>query len=160
MRTKPATGLAAFAAGLSFLSAATFEGLASQDERKVRAVNAAYVAGWLKNDANAVLETLWPDAVLIPQGRAPIKGLKAINEFWWPIGGPRTTIMSFTFTTDEIGGSGSTAYARGTYQFDFSYETNGHASARHNSGNYLMIFRRDASGTWRISHRMWGDAPR
>jgi hypothetical protein len=43
--------------------------------------------------------------------------------------------------TDEIGGSGGAAYARGTYQFDFSYETNGRASTRHNSGNYLMVFR-------------------
>jgi uncharacterized protein (TIGR02246 family) len=160
MRIKPGTCLAAFAVGLSFVSGARFEGLTPQDVGKVRAVNAAYVAGWLKNDANAVMETLWPDAVLIPQGRAPIQGFKAINEFWWPAGGPRTTITSFTFTTDEIGGSGGTAYARGTYQFDFSYEENGRVSARHNSGNYLMVFRRDTAGTWRISHRMWGDAPR
>jgi ketosteroid isomerase-like protein len=104
-------------------------------------VNAAPVAGWLKNDANAVLETLRPDAMPIPQGRPPIKGFIAIDEFWWPAGGPRTTITSFAFMTDEIGGSGGAAYARGTYQFDFSYETNGRASTRHNSGNYLMVFR-------------------
>jgi hypothetical protein len=72
MRIKPATCLAAFVVGLSFVSGATFEGLTSQDEGGDRAVNAAPVAGWLKNDANAVLETLRPDAMPIPQGRPPI----------------------------------------------------------------------------------------
>jgi uncharacterized protein (TIGR02246 family) len=160
MRKTATRALVVIATILSFVSAATFEGLTAEEERNVRTVNAAYVAGWLRNDPNAVLETLWPDAVLIPWGGRPIQGVKAIKQFWWPAGGPRTTITSFTFTTDEIGGSVRTAYARGTYQFDFSYDTNGQTSARHNAGNYLNVFRRDAAGKWRISHRMWGDAGR
>lgn len=129
--------------------------LKPSDEKKVRAANAAYVEAWLKNDSDAVLATLWPDAVLIPQGLPPIQAFKAIKEFWWPAGS-RTTITSFTFTADEFGGDGSMAFARGTFRFDYVYETNGRSSSLHNAGNYLMIFRRDTSGTWRISHRMWG----
>ncbi|HLJ48198.1 MAG TPA: DUF4440 domain-containing protein [Bryobacteraceae bacterium] len=158
MRKTAARALMSIAVVLSLVSAATFDGLTAKEKQNVRKVNAAYVGGWLKNDPNAVLETLWPDAVLIPWGNRPIQGVRAIRLFWWPAGGPRTTVTSFTFTTDEIGGSDRTAYARGTYEFDFKYETNGRTSARHNAGNYLNLFRRDAAGKWRISHRMWGDA--
>jgi ketosteroid isomerase-like protein len=132
-------------------------GLDRANEDKVRAANAAYVSGWLKNDQAAVLATLWPDAVLIPQGRAQIRGLDAIKAFWWPAAGPRTTIHNFAFTTDEVGGSRDVAYARGTYRFEYSLD--GSAGTLLNVGNYLMIFRRSGSGEWRISHRMWGDAP-
>jgi ketosteroid isomerase-like protein len=133
-------------------------GLDRANEDKVRAANAAYVSGWLKNDEGAVLASLWPDAVLIPQGRAQIRGLDAIKAFWWPAAGPRTTIHNFAFTTDEVGGSRDVAYTRGTYRFEYSLD--GSAGTLLNVGNYLMIFRRSSSGEWRISHRMWGDAPR
>jgi ketosteroid isomerase-like protein len=131
-------------------------GLTRTDEEKVRAVNAAYVGGWLKNDPNAVVATLWADAVLIPQGRNQIQGLAEIKAFWWPATG-RTTVLSFSFTTDEVGGSSTTAYSRGTYRFDYSMDDR--PGTLTNVGNYLMIFRKDGSGEWRISHRMWGDAP-
>lgn len=133
-------------------------GLNRADEEKVRAANTAYVAAWLKNDPNAVLATFWPDAVLIPQGLPQIRGIDAMKAFWFPPAGPRTTIHSFNFTADEVGGSGDIAYARGTFRFEYS--VSGAQNWLHNSGNYLMLFRRDTAGTWRISHRMWGDSPR
>lgn len=140
-------------------SAAPLERLAPADEAKVRAANAAYVEAWRQNDPAAVLATVWPDAVLIPQGSAPVVGREAIRKFWWPPGS-RTTIRRFTFTTDEIGGDGSLAWARGTFQFDFTYESQGKNSALANRGNYLNLFLRGPGGEWRISHRMWGDLPR
>jgi uncharacterized protein (TIGR02246 family) len=141
---------------LAFALLAASPRLDSADDAKVRAVNAAYVAGWLKNDESAVLATLWPDAVLIPQGRQQIRGLDAIKAFWFPPAGPRTTIHSFSFTTVEVGGSGKMAYTCGTYRFDYSME--GKQGTILNVGNYLMLFRKEG-GVWRISHRMWGDAP-
>src|SRR5215208_2864925 len=48
------------------------EKLSDSDAAKVRAVNEAYAAAWLKNDPEAVLNTLSKDAVLIPQGNRPI----------------------------------------------------------------------------------------
>jgi uncharacterized protein (TIGR02246 family) len=129
------------------------------DEVKVRAVVAAYAAGWVKNDPAAILATLWPDAVLLPPGRAPIRGVDEIRKFWWPAGGPKTTVTAFESTIAQVGGSGPTAWALGTYQFDFWWEADGKRTERRNRGNALMVFRKSADDEWRISHRMWSDLP-
>src|SRR5215213_5863746 len=133
--------------------------LSAADVAKVRAVSEAYAAAWLRNDPEAVLKLFSDDAVLIPQGRRPVEGIEAIKNFWWPAGGPRTTIKSFNITTDEVGGAGDVAFVRGTYQFSFSYEDKGQTIELTNTGNYMMIMRRQPDGSWRISHRMWGDLP-
>jgi uncharacterized protein (TIGR02246 family) len=136
------------------------EKLSATDVAKIRAVNEAYAAAWLRNDPQGVLNTFSNDAILIPQGNRPVEGLEAIKKFWWPADGPRTTIKSFTITTDEIGGDGNIGYVRGTFQFSFSYEEKGETKELSNKGNYMMIMRRQSDGSWRISHRMWGDLPR
>ena len=146
--------------GLAEAALAVAVGLSPADEGRVRAVNEAYAAAWRKNDAAAVRATFWPDAVLVPQGSTPVRGMDAINRFWWPANGPKTTVTGFAVTTDEVGGSGSMAFARGTFRLDFSYEDGGKTVSRTNRGNYLNIFRRNEKGEWRISHRMWADLPR
>ncbi|MGH7451894.1 MAG: YybH family protein [bacterium] len=132
--------------------------LSADDVTKIKAVNEAYVSAWLKNDSTAVMETLVPNAVLIPQGSRAIEGMKAINQFWWPSGG-KTTVTAFTITTEEVGGNDDVAYIRGTFTLSFIYEDANNKLERTNNGNYLMIMKRQADGTWRISHRMWGDLP-
>jgi uncharacterized protein (TIGR02246 family) len=144
----------------SILAQGRSEKLSEADLAKIRAVNEAYAAAWLKNDAEAVLNTLAETAVLIPQGNRPVEGIEAIKKFWWPADGPRTTIKSFTISTDEVGGAGDIAYVRGTFQFSFSYEEKGKTTELTNAGNYLMLMKRQPDGSWRISHRMWGDLPR
>ncbi len=132
--------------------------LSADDVAKIKAVNEAYVAAWLKNDSTAVMKTLAPNAVLIPQGSRAIEGMKAIKQFWWPSGG-KTTVTGFTITMDEIGGEGELAYVRGTFRLSFTYEDGSNKLERTNNGNYLMIMKRQTDGAWRISHRMWGDLP-
>lgn len=132
--------------------------LSADDAVKIKAVNEAYVLAWLKNDSAAVMKTLAPDAVLIPQGSRAIEGMKAIKQFWWPSGG-KTTVTAFTITTEQIGGEGDVAYVRGTFTLSFIYEDGSNKLERTNNGNYLMIMKRQADGAWRISHRMWGDLP-
>jgi uncharacterized protein (TIGR02246 family) len=144
----------------SLWAAGKSRGLSAKDVAKIRAVNEAYAAAWLRNDPTAVLNTLSNDAVLIPQGNRPVEGIAAIKKFWWPADGSRTTIKSFNITTDEIDGAGDVGYVRGTFQFSFSYEDKGKISDLTNAGNYMMIMKRQPDGTWRISRRMWGDLPR
>lgn len=133
--------------------------LSPADEARIRAVNEAYAAAWRRNDPAAVRATLSPDAVLIPQGNAPVRGLDAINRFWWPPSGPRTTVTGFTITTDEVGGGGTIGFVRGSFVLDFSWEEKGKTVSRRNRGNYFMLLARDDEGQWRISHRMWSDLP-
>jgi uncharacterized protein (TIGR02246 family) len=146
--------------GFRPIETAPSERLLPADEAKVRAVDAAYAAAWVRNDPTAILATLWPDAVLAPPGRAPVVGVEEIRKFWWPAGGPKTTVTAFESTVVQVGGSGSTAWALGTYQFDFWWEADGKRTERRNRGNALMVFRRSPEGEWRMSHRMWSDLPR
>jgi uncharacterized protein (TIGR02246 family) len=148
------------AAGFRRDSPAPSDRLSPEDEVKVRAVDAAYAGAWLKNEPAAVLATLWPDAVLVPPGRAPVVGVEEIRKFWWPAGGPKTTVTTFESAITQVGGGGSTAWALGTYQFDFWWEVDGKRTERRNRGNALMVFRKSTDGEWRISYRMWSDLPR
>lgn len=153
-------GLTLFVFAESLCAKSNSRGLSADDVAKIRAVNEAYAAAWLKNDPEAVMSTLSNDAVLIPQGNRPVVGIESIKKFWWPADGSRTTIKTFSITTDEIGGDGDVGFVRGTFQFSFSYEDKGKINDLTNAGNYMMILKRQSDGNWRISRRMWGDLPR
>lgn len=129
--------------------------LSDADAAAVREVNQQYVDGWLKNDPELVLKVFAPDAVLIPQGSPPVKGLDAIRDFYWPKDAPHAQIVDFKITTDEVGGSADFAYARGAYSFSFQFLLKGMMIPKPNEGNYLMLFRRQPNGRWLVTHRMW-----
>ena len=134
--------------------------LSQSDTAAIRRVDTAYVDAWRSNDRASVLRLFAPDAVIVPQNRQPIVGHKDMSAFWWPEDGGKTTITSFKNDIVEVGGSGDLAFSRGTYAFTFDYEIGGDVKKFSNRGNYLMLFRREKDGEWRITHRMWSDLPR
>ena len=138
---------------IAFLLAASLA-LTPSDHREIEKVLDAYVAAWLAGDAEAVMRTLTPDAVLIPHhGLAPVSGEKAIRAWWWPKDAPATTIHRFEMKHVEIGGSGSFAFVRGTQALEWTTGT----KRASNRGNHLTLMRKGEDGRWRISHQMWGD---
>jgi uncharacterized protein (TIGR02246 family) len=133
---------------------ASAETLTAADRQAVRKVVDEYVAAWLDGDAERVMRTLAPDAVLIPHhGLSPVEGEKAIRAWWWPAKAPATTIEKFEMTPVEIGGGGTFAFVRGTQSLQWT--TGGKRSS--NRGNQLTLLRKEADGRWRITHQMWGD---
>lgn len=134
--------------------------LSPKDVADIQRLDDAYVEAWRRNDRKLVMDLFTPDAVIVPSGRGPIRGHAAIADFWWPAGGGKTTITAFEHTTDEIGGDGRFAFARGSFSFAFDYTTNGEAQHLSNAGSYVMLFARDANGAWKITHRMWSDRRR
>ena len=133
--------------------------LSGSDLAAVKAADRAYVDAWRANDPARVLAVFAPDAVIVPSGRAAIAGKDAMSAFWFPAGG-KTTVTSFENEILEAGGDGDFAFTRGTFRFTFDYEADGQVSKLANRGTYLMLFRRDAAGVWKITHRMWSDSPR
>lgn len=130
-----------------------------QDTEAVRAVADAYVDGWLQNDAEAVIATLSPDAVLLPQGRAPIQGEQAIRAFWWPAEGPATRVTRYTSSIDDLQVDSDLAYVRGVADLTFTWEQEGESVEQASKSAYLMTLRRDGNGAWKITNRMWGRLP-
>lgn len=134
--------------------------LSDADRARIRAVSKAYCDAWLANDEAAVIRLFTPEAVLLPHhGLEPVVGEAAIRAFWFPKGGPATTVTRLSQTVDEIGGSGDFAFLRGHSSVTWVTGTGATAKTSSNAGTFLNILRRQSDGSWRISHQMWDDPP-
>ena len=128
----------------------------AEDERAVRAVDSAYVAAWLRDDTTGVMNTLAPDAVLMPAGQHILPSPNDVRSFWWPSDGSHTRILTFQRTIDEVGGEANTAWMRGTDSLAFTYAKGATTSQLMSRSMTLALFRRQTDGTCRISRMMWG----
>jgi len=132
--------------------------LSSEDQAAIRKVTEAYRTSWLAGDAKGVMNTLAPDAVLLPaHGAPPIVGTDAITNYWWPAGSPPATITRLDITIEGFGGDCRFAYAHGRDDVAWTMEENGALKEHGHPGTYLNVFRKMPDGSWRISHHMWDD---
>ncbi len=130
--------------------------LDAADLAAVRQAASAYSAAWLTNDADTVMATFVDEPVLSPSGLPFLEGQAAARNFWFAPDSPATTVTKFDMQQIEVSGSGSLAYARGTFSLAFEFD----GASYENSGKYLTILRKGADGTWRITHHIWDDFPR
>jgi len=134
--------------------------LADSDRAAIESVLEHFRAGWLSGDADAVRSTFASDAVLMPHhGLAPVVGMAAINEFWWPASTAKTKITRFVQTLDEIGGSGNIGYVRGRSAVAWTVEDQKAVERWQTGGNFMALLRKTPDGKWRISHLIWDDPP-
>ena len=129
--------------------------LSAADVEAVKDASQTYATAWLANDPELVMGTLAEEPVLIPSGLAVIEGAEAAREFWFPDDAPPSTINEFNMVQAEVGGSGNTAFVRGTFSLSFEYD----GSTYSNQGNFISLLKKGPTGTWRISHHMWNDMP-
>ncbi len=131
--------------------------LAATDTAAIRTLLERYRLGWLANNGEEVRSVFTNDAVLLPHhGVAPVVGMSAIRDFWWPISTTKTTIVKFVLSVDEIGGDDALAYLRGRSEVAWSVEDQGKVQHWHNSGNFMTILRKQphGNGSYRISFGM------
>jgi len=134
--------------------------LSPDDERSIKATIEAYRTAWLANDQRGVLRTFTDDAVLMPAHGAPaIKGMAAIEKYWFTPGGPPTTITQLDITVDELEGDGAFAYARGLDTVAWTVTENGTVHTHSHPGTYVNVMRKQPDGEWRIQLHMWDDGP-
>ncbi|HEY7096947.1 MAG TPA: hypothetical protein VH437_09495 [Terriglobales bacterium] len=129
--------------------------LSAEDSVAVWAVLERYRTTWLANGQNGVLSTFAKNAILMPaHGGSPVKGLTEIKKYWWPRSTTKTTITRFVQKFDEVSGDEKLAYARGTSDVEWRSE-NGGTQNWQNDSSFLFLLKRQADGTWRISHLIW-----
>ncbi|MEO8334331.1 MAG: DUF4440 domain-containing protein [bacterium] len=134
--------------------------LTDADRAAIRALDSAFVRGWLKNDTAAVLKLFASDAVLVPPAHPPVVGLAAIKAFWWPADGSRTRITSFTRAIDDIGGGGGDfALVRGTSILSWESEKGGKTTRQTTRSTERLLLAPNGSGQWRVIRQMWDPVP-
>ncbi|HNR76837.1 MAG TPA: nuclear transport factor 2 family protein [Parvularculaceae bacterium] len=129
------------------------------DEAGLRALDAAYVAAWLNQDAAeqeaAVLALFDRNAVILPGGGSPPEdGIGNLRNFWFPEGAAPTFVTHFEHDIADVDIAGGLGVVSGRYTLAFTYENQSMAQA----GNYMIVAKNDAKG-WRIVRMIWNDQP-
>jgi histidine triad (HIT) family protein len=127
-----------------------------KDQQNVEKAFGEYYLAWLSNSESAVMNTLASDAVIMPQGLSPKKGLDEIWAFWFPKDGSKTTIKKFDYSIEELKVDQNTAFVRSSSVLSFTYEKDGQTTTRNDQKQVHMTFmERDTDGQWKVKCKMW-----
>lgn len=127
-----------------------------RDIDSIKSAYAAYYKAWLQNDSAAVMRTVDSNAIILPSGQQPIKGINAIRKFWFPDDGSRFTVTKFDYTIDDFKFDTHSAYIIGHSSMSFISEKNGSKTAKDNQQQYHTTYlQRQADGRWLITSRVW-----
>ena len=158
-RSAAAAGLGLLAVMAGCRPAPAAGGLTDADRAAIRALDTAFVQGWIRDDTAAVLRLFDARAVLFPPGSPPVDGIAAIKAYWWPTDGSHTRITAFTRDIVEMEGGPSLAFMRGAASLSWEYVKDGKRTAQTSRSTDLVIMARDADGKWRIIRQMWSTLP-
>jgi len=130
--------------------------LTGADSAAIAALQNRYVAAWLADDTAAVLALFENDAMILPPGRQPVRGVDSIRAYWWPTDGSTTRILSFAWKPGDISGTDRLAFSHGQSELRWRYTKGGSTSESSSRSVNLSVFRRAPSGEWHIARQMWG----
>jgi histidine triad (HIT) family protein len=127
-----------------------------KDIENVKIAFGQYHSAWLQNNEDSVMNTLSKDAVIMPQGLTPKKGMKDIRNFWFPKDGSKTTITRFDYTIDEYKVDMNSAFVISSSILSFTYEHNGQKTIKNDQKQVHTTFlERQMDGSWKVSCKMW-----
>lgn len=115
--------------------------------QSARAFSAAYV----REDIDELVSYYTENGVAISNARPPIVGRAALRDYWQV--GEGVDVLRHRSVSDELVIEGDLAYDRGT--FDGATSRDGNVVEF--GGNYLIVWRRGADGTWRMAQDMWSN---
>jgi uncharacterized protein (TIGR02246 family) len=104
----------------------------------------AYLDAYRRNDPNAIAGLYSGDAVLLPPGHELVRGRDDIRAYWSQ--GMETGFAMDTLRIEVAGGSG---YVVGRYYVPPDEDDDAE------TGKFIIAFRREADGVWRITADIW-----
>lgn len=121
----------------------------------IAAANAAYNAGYLQNDAAAVAALYAEDAAELPAGEPTVVGRTAVDSRVRSAMDSTTTTAAAS-TTDELFAAGDYVVEIGTWSGSY---TTKQSKATSEVGRYLVIWKRDSAGAWKIYREIANRVP-
>jgi uncharacterized protein (TIGR02246 family) len=103
-----------------------------------------------RGDAASVAALYTDDATLMPPNSEMVQGKQGVQDFW--SGAIQMGTKDVALTTVEVGGSGDTAYEIGKYTLKIQPAGQ---EATTGSGKYLVVWKRQADGTWKLHVDIW-----
>lgn len=119
----------------------------------VEAGNANFIKGVQARSAAGMADSYEAGARLIPPGEPEVVGRPAIEKYWQ--GMLDQGIASVNLVIDELESGGDLAVERGHADLTFTDAQTPPSSVR-----YLVVWHRQADGTWKIRFDTWNDPPK
>ena len=126
--------------------------ISAADQAAIRAADTAFAIAAGAGDAARMAAMYLPDASLMPPNAATIHGRNEIQKFWGAF--VDAYRVDLTLAAEEVEGHGDLAYSRGRYTLDLTPKAKGPVPA-HDEGKFLVIFRRQPDGIWRLGVDMY-----
>jgi len=123
---------------------------AGQIRKSIEEVNATYSEAIQEGNLAGVVAGYADDATMIPPDGELIKGKQAIEEYYRTLF--QMGMKEVVLTTIEVEGSGGTVYEIGKTRVRIQPEGQ---EAIQDSSKYLVIWKRQADGTWKVHADIW-----
>ncbi|MFZ1806652.1 MAG: DUF4440 domain-containing protein [Cyclobacteriaceae bacterium] len=124
----------------------------TNDENLIKKAADDFSASYVKGDYQAMANTYTEDAVLMSPGQDMIYGREAIYKFW-----SKDTAYHQVFhrsVSDQLEVLGDLAFDNGFWYSQANY--NGKERPLF-SGKYLIIWKKDEEGNWKMYHDIWNN---
>lgn len=150
------SGLFKAAAAAVVVSVLSLPAVARADEAEIAAAIGRWQDHFNAGDAKAAVEAMFTeDARLLPPKANMVEGREAITAFWQAAMDSPVHDLELGLVSAEI--LGDTAIETGTWALMVPAE-DGSGEIRA-TGKTLVIWKKGADGTWRMSQDMWNDSP-
>ncbi len=124
-------------------------GLSDEDVAAIRHANESWIQAFRADD-DAALAALYSNAaVIMPPNESVIEGRAAVLAYHEA---DRVTVTEYSESIVEIDGREGLAFIRGTSSMVGRAEDGEPVTE---SGKYLVILRKQADGSWLITHEIW-----
>ena len=124
---------------------------ADSARQAIEAGHRTYVAAMRAGDVAALVSHFTDDAILLPPNANVQRGQNTIRN-WFASWLPFTTIYEFEINVEDLVSTGDIAYEVGSFRMKRSERVSDQINSE--SGNYLMVWKRDRDGKWRVFRDM------
>ncbi len=120
----------------------------------IRSIEEVFRTAWLRNDEGTIMSLFMRDATLYPGGNAPIRGIDALEKYWFGPSDVVTAIDRFDVEIEDIAGTGKFATATGADVIYWSTAKKGGTDRKHfvSKGHFIAVYVK-TNNQWRIQKR-------